>query len=91
MVTEGANMEETSNNLFAKKNIITLLMICIILLIIPVGVKLVQEQQQLRSRAGAVEKITFTGPNVDTSENTTTSPEVDVELRAPWPPITQAP
>lgn len=84
-------MEETNNTLFTKKNILTLLIIFIALLIIPVGVKLVQEQQQLKSRAGGAATINFTGSNVDSDKKTTTSPDVEVELRAPWPPITQAP
>lgn len=66
-------------------------MICIMLLMIPVGVKLAQEQQQLGSRAANEASITFTGANVSADKTTTTNPEVEVELRAPWPPISQAP
>ena len=81
-----------NSELFTKKNIITLLIVCIMLLIIPVGVKLAQEQQQLRSQAAdKADIITFTGPNVSADKATTTSPEVEIELRAPWPPISQAP
>jgi hypothetical protein len=81
-------MEETNinNPLLTKRNIITLLVVLIILLIIPLGVKLVQQQQQLRSKAASQASITFSGPNVSSDKTTTTSPEVQVELRAPWPP-----
>lgn len=84
-------MEETDNKLLTKKNIISLLIICIILLIIPVGVKLAQQQQQLRLRAANPVEIIFSGDNVSADKKTTTSPEVEVELRAPWPPVSQTP
>lgn len=78
-------MEEMNNGFFTKKNIITLLMVCIMLLIIPVGVKLAQEQQTLKSMAASEASITFTGTNVSADKTTTIGPEVEVELRAPWP------
>lgn len=84
-------MEETDNKLFTKKNIISLLIIGIILLIIPVGVKLAQQQQQFRSQAANPVQIIFTGPNVSTDKKTATTPEIEVQLHAPWPPISQTP
>lgn len=83
-------MEENINsNLLNKKNIIILLLIGIMVLVIPVAVSLVQQQQRLESKA-TVEPITFTaGGNVgtDTKGNQTTSnPVVQVELNSPLGP-----
>lgn len=77
-------MEETEVKFLTKKNIITLLLVLIMLLVIPAGVKLATQQQVLKSRAAEGEEITFTGPNVSEDKTTTTSPEVEVELRSPW-------
>ncbi len=80
-------MEETNASILTKKNIIAILIIGIILLIIPVGVKLVSERQLLRSRAAA-DPITFTGPDVSSDKTTTNSTTVTVELRSPLgPPV----
>ncbi len=73
--------------LFSKKNIITYLMLAIVALAIPLGVKLVQTQQTLKSRAATGNEIKFvpkTGELECTSDRcTTTKPEVQVEIQAP--------
>lgn len=85
-------MEEQTNQVFTKKNIISFLVIGILLLSIPFGVRLALEQTQLRSRA-AVNVITFVqGDTVacktvnNKEECTTTSDTVPVELRSPLGP-----
>ncbi len=81
---------EEPTSLLNKKNIFTFLIIGILLLVIPVGVKLVQEQQLLKSKA-AVDPIVFTGPNVSKNaagEYVAKDPTVQVELRSPLgPPV----
>lgn len=80
-------MEETNNRLLNKKNIITLLIVGIMLLVIPAGVRLISEQQVLKSRA-AVDPLTFTGPDVSVDKTTTSNTTVSVELRSPLgPPV----
>lgn len=84
-------MEETNTSILNKKNIITLLIVGIMLLVIPAGVRLMSEQQLFKSKAAA-DPITFTGPNVSSDKKTTTSTTVTVELRSPLGlPVPQAP
>jgi predicted negative regulator of RcsB-dependent stress response len=78
-------MEENQNKLLTRKNIITILIIGIIILAIPVGVKLSQESQVFKSRAAA-DTITFSGTGVSTDKTTTTTPNVTVELKSPLGP-----
>lgn len=85
-------MEDQINQIFTKKNIISFLVIGILLLSIPFGVKLALEQTQLRSRA-AVVPITFVAGDTvscktvnNREECTTTSDTVPVELRSPLGP-----
>ncbi|MDO8618717.1 MAG: hypothetical protein Q7R49_02095 [Candidatus Daviesbacteria bacterium] len=81
-------MEETGINLFSKKNIITFLLIGIMLAAIPVAVRLVQEQQQLESKAGGGANVSFVTSSTlkqDSSGNfTTTSPDINVRVASPF-------
>jgi len=73
----------------SKRNIITFLIIGILLLAIPVGVKLVQEQQLLKSKATGTEIQFVPDDNVscDSGGNcATTDPTVQIELRSPLGP-----
>lgn len=85
-------MEEQTKQFFTKKNIISFLVIGILLLSIPFGVRLALEQTQLRSRAAGNEITFVTGDTVAcTTTNgketcTTTSDTVPVELRSPFGP-----
>lgn len=85
-------MEEQTTQIFTKKNIISFLVIGILLLSIPFGVRLVIEQTQLRSRAAA-DPITFVPSETvacktvnNRQECTTTSDTVSIELRSPLGP-----
>lgn len=81
----------SDNNLFSKKNIITYLILAIIILGIPIGVKLVQQQTQLRSKA-AGDEIKFSGDGVKCDPNaasnevgcSTTNPTVRVQITSPF-------
>lgn len=82
---------------FTKKNIIALLIMGVLVLAIPIGLKLAQKQQQLKSRAsGGQAGITFTGPNVSCDSGgscTTKSASVEVDLVSPdgLPPAVVSP
>lgn len=84
----------SDNHWFSKKNIITYLILAILVLAIPLGVKLVQTQQQLKSKA-ALETVTFRGEGVNcpaTGECTATQPQIEVVLDSPFgPPLTSGP
>jgi len=83
-------MEEINKSILNKKNIISLLIIGIMVLVIPAGVRMVGEQQLLRSKAAA-EPITFTGNSVSPDKRTTSSTFLTVELRSPMgPPVPEA-
>lgn len=76
-------------NLFSKRNIISFLVIGIMLAAIPVAVRLVKEQQQLKSKAASTAGIIFTGDKVkqDSSGNyTTTSPDLQIKVTSPFGP-----
>lgn len=77
----------SENRSLSKKNVITLLLVGIFLLSIPFAVKLVQQQQELRSKASGGDVVNFTGPGVNCQGNecTTTGDTVQIELRAPVP------
>lgn len=85
-------MEEQTNQIFTKKNILSFLVIGILLLSIPFGVKLALEQTQLRSKAANTEITFVPGDTVKcTTTNsvetcTTTSDTVPIELRSPLGP-----
>lgn len=74
--------------LFSKKNIITFLLIGILLAAIPVAVRLAQQQQQLKSRAGGGPDVTFVTNDkvkVDSGGNfTTTTPDIQVQVTSPF-------
>lgn len=78
-------MNESENQLFTKKNIITFLLLGILVLAIPIAVILVQKQQELRSRA-AGEVVTFSGDGVacDSSGCKTNSSTVDITFNSPY-------
>lgn len=81
-------MDDRDRKLLSKKNIIAFLVVGILLLAVPVGVRLVKEQQFLRSRAAGFE-IRFSGDSVtqDSQGNYTTSdPTVDIDLYG-GPPV----
>lgn len=75
---------------FSKRNILAFLVVAILLISIPFGVKLVQERQNTKSKASSADAITFTGPNVDCTSNpsqcTTTSSTVQLQLVSPLGP-----
>ncbi len=82
-------MDYSENKLFSKKNIISYLLLAILIVAIPVGIRLVQQQQILKSRAAGEAPITFKSPSgtnvVDCSkgECVTTSSTIDIEVFSP--------
>lgn len=80
-----------SDKLFSKKNIISYLILAIIILAIPIGVRLAQQQTQLRSLATG-DEIKFSGTGVTCDPNAasnevgckTTSGTVKIELTSPF-------
>ena len=80
-----------TDKLLSKKNIITYLILAIIILGIPIGVRLAQQQTQLKSLA-AEAKIEFSGEGVKCDPNaasnevgcTTTSDTIRIELTSPF-------
>lgn len=84
-----------SDFLKSKKNLINVLILLILILAIPLGMKLVQNQQILKSRAVEA-SVTFSGPNVTTRNNKTIlkldadgNAKVDLIITAPNAPGTQ--
>lgn len=77
----------SEEKLLSKKNLISLLLLAILILAIPLGVRLARQQQILKSRAVA-DPIKFTGSGVDCSkqECVTTSPTINIELTSPLGP-----
>lgn len=77
----------SEEKLLSKKNLISLLLLAILIVGIPLGVRLAQRQQQLKSRA-VVDPIKFSGTGVDCSktECVTTSPTINIELTSPLGP-----
>lgn len=74
-----------SSSLFTKKNLVTLLFLAILILAIPLGVKLAQQSQILKSRATST-PITFSGNGVNCSGATCTTPNTNfnVILNSCW-------
>lgn len=63
------------------------MLILIIMLAIPVGVKLAQERQQIHSQAAGTGNIIFSGTTVtkdQTNNYVTTSPTVQVQVVSPF-------
>lgn len=86
------NYPNTQNSLFSKRNIITYLLLAVIALAIPVGIRLVQTQQLLKSKAATGNEVTFPGLKQDSTGNyVTTDPQkVDIKLESPLgPPASQ--
>lgn len=83
------NFAESENKLLTRKNIITFLLVGIMLLVIPVGVQLIQQQQTLKSKAASEASINFSGEGVECDEAgncTTTSDTIQIELNSPFGP-----
>lgn len=89
---------DSSDNLFTKKNLISLLILAIMIVAIPIGVKLIQNQQILKSRALAP-SIQFTGQGVTcngkscvtTQVDSTGHATVDLEITSPLGPPSGGP
>ncbi len=80
-------MNNSESSLLSKKNIVTYLILAIITLAIPVGVRMVQTQQAiLKSRAAGTE-VTF--PDLRQNANgdyVSQSPNIKVQLTSPFGP-----
>lgn len=78
-------LADSEKKLLTKRNIITLLLIGIILLAVPAGVRLVEQQQKGKIFASE-DPIKFTG-NVtcdqDSNDCTTEDPNIQLELNSP--------
>ncbi len=75
-----------SDKLFSRKNIIYYLILLILILAIPLSIRLVQTQQQLKSRAAAGE-VSFRGEGVNcpaAGECTATQSQIEVVLDSPF-------
>ena len=78
-------MDFSSEKLLTRRNIIGLLVLAIMLLVIPVGVRLAQERQQLQSQAVG-EEVIFKGDGVTKDSNgnyTTTTPNFKIQVTSP--------
>lgn len=82
------NYPNTQSSLFSKRNIITYLLLAIIALAIPVGIRLVQTQQLLKSKAATGNEVTFPDLKQDSTGNyVTTDPQkVNIKLESPLGP-----
>lgn len=82
------NFQQSEGKLFSKRNLISYLILLILILAIPLGLRLVQTQQKLASRAAGGE-VTFRGEGVDcpvTGECTATRSQIEVVLDSPFGP-----
>lgn len=84
------NFSGDDNTLLTKRNIIALVVLVVLAVAIPIGLRLVQQQQQLRSRAsvgsttGGVQFVQDTNTSCDADRNcTTTSDTVQIQLNPP--------
>ncbi|MBI2011137.1 hypothetical protein HYS91_00035 [Candidatus Daviesbacteria bacterium] len=79
-------MPDSLKELSTKKNIVNLLVLAIISLALPLGLRGLREQLVLRSQA-AQATLNFRDPNVETRGGVlvATAPEVGVILTPPWP------
>lgn len=83
---------ETKDLFRSKKNLTSLLILGILILALPIGIKQLQRQQIIKSRAD-VEPIIFTGPNVKQKADKTwvaTKPEISLQIASPLGPPTGA-
>lgn len=81
---------EVMEQLLSKKNLIVIFILITLAVSIPLGINLLQKQQQLKSRAAeeAQNQIRFTGSGVNCDNQgrcTTPNDKVDLQLQAPWP------
>lgn len=82
-------MDYSAEKLFSKKNIITFLLLAIIAAAVPVGLKLVQTQQILKSRAVAPgNEVTFPQLTKQDSEGNplTNTQQIQIRLESPFGP-----
>lgn len=84
-------MNDQLKELATKKNIASLLVIGILVLAIPLGVRLIR-YQQLVGIFAAEPSVNFVPPNVETREGklVATSATIGVTLTPPWPPAASA-
>lgn len=82
-------MNEQLKDFITKKNILSLLSLGIIILAIPLGINLIQQQQIFKSRATAA-TLTFVEPNVETRTapngspvTVATEPRVGIQIQPP--------
>lgn len=68
-----------SSSLLTKNNLVTLLFLAILILAIPLGVKLAEQTQILKSRAAST-PITFSGTGVDCSGATCATPNANFNI-----------
>jgi len=81
-------MDYSVEKLFSKKNLIAYLLLAIIAAAIPIGVKLVQTQQLLRSKAVETgNEVTFPKLKQDAQGNyVTNTTQIEVRLDSPFGP-----
>ncbi len=79
-------MNDQFKELFTRKNIISLLVLAILVLAIPLGVRLIEQRAILTGQAAQAD-LNFTGPNVVDSSPIpiALAPNVDLILTPPWP------
>ncbi len=91
-------MNDLKNQLKDRKTLVSLLVLLLLAIALPLGIKLAKDQQILRSRAAA-DPIRFTGENVQSRgsaspvpvivPNTNNEYQVDLEFNAPSAPPSQ--
>lgn len=85
-------MDYSDNQLLTKKNLLTLLLLAVLMVAIPLGVKLAQQTQVFKSRAALAPPIQFQGAGgantVTCTGNScvTTSPAIDIQITSPIGP-----
>lgn len=82
-------MMSSQDKLFSKKNLISFLLLAILILAIPLIVRLVQQQTQIKSKAASGNEITFPDLRKDERGNfVTKSPQIKILLDSPFGPPT---
>lgn len=77
-----------------KKNLLGLIILIVIIIAIPLTVRLVRQQQELRSKAletDPVHFVTTNGVTLDAQGYKTTNPQVQIQLRSPLGPPVNTP
>lgn len=79
-------MNDQFQELFTRKNIVSLLVLAILVLAIPLGVRLIEERAILTGQATSAD-LSFTGPNVVSASPipVALSASVGIILTPPWP------